>query len=95
MFGAFDRFHFDFEICFAAGSSESFIPVWNMNGVYKIGKFSPAAITCFTWKLRGSLSLVNHQPVSVRVAKCRPTANLCFSWPEEERNFVFAQVFHC
>ena len=43
--------------------------------------------------LRDSLSFVNHQPIPVRIAKCRPMANLRFGRSEEEDDAVFAQVF--
>src|SRR5262249_36888337 len=38
MLGASDRFHFNLKICFAAVSSDSFIPIRNMNVIYEIGK---------------------------------------------------------
>jgi hypothetical protein len=45
------------------------------------------------WNLRDSLSFVNDQAIPVGIAERRPMANLRFSRPEEEGNFMVAQVF--
>jgi hypothetical protein len=44
------------------------------------------------WKLRDSLSLVNDEPIPVRITKRGPMANLRFSRSEEEGDAVVAQV---